>query len=370
MIPWLLIFLLGAILLAGLLPLLVRRGGRRVAPVDPDTLLRPFPAAVEVTRLDAHRLRLRWPGPAGPAEVFGGLSPDQIDFSRPIGRVVNENELVVPNPGRHRPYFARNFPGDAAPLLTAERQLPLKRAVNVRDIGGYPTEGGRPVAWGRVYRGGDLSRLNGDDLDYLAGLGLRLVCDLRTRREVSERPDRLPDGAGYRHVSINEEDRLFSRYLRTVLFNRAGLEELMGQLYLYMIGRRGAYLGRALAPLADPANLPLLFHCTAGKDRTGLAIALLLDLLGVPREIILADYTLSNLHYERLFHGFVAGNTHLRRLGVPMEELAALLVVNPRWLEEALATVHERFGSVEQYLQEAGGLTAGEIARIRENCRA
>ena len=364
-------FILAIIALPALVFVILRffvwRGGRRIPELDPQTLIRPLPVDVEAIRLDPHQIKLRWTQPAAAVTAFGGPHPDKIDFTAPLGRLAGGSELVVPNRDKQRPYFALKFDQDSNSLLVAERFLPLKKGANARDIGGYRTANGRRVAWGKVFRAGDLSRLTNSDLDYLAQTGLRWICDLRSTQELKERPDRRPAGVDYFHLPVNEGGSPIRDYLPRVLFQRAQLFDLMQEIYLNMVSRRALLFGRWLALLADPANLPVIVHCTAGKDRTGLAIALLLGLLGVPEETILGDYTLTNLEFDRLYRGFELGGNQLKHLGVPLSDLRMMLVAHPDWLAAALSYIKDHYGDIPTYLISEGGLTGEQLDQIREN---
>jgi protein-tyrosine phosphatase len=250
-----------------------------------------------------------------------------------------------------------------------ERFLPLESAVNFRDIGGYRTADGRRVRTGKVYRAGALNRLTDSDRELLARMGMKLVCDLRSQEEVEEEPDRLPDNPApeYLHLPLKaDDDRL--RRLRALLFNRRQIALMLPEMYTdIMIDRNANICGEVLRRLSEPENLPTIIHCTAGKDRTGVVVALLLSLLGVPDDIILADYSLSN----RFFPTFLAyGEKTIHPvawLGVKAEDIQPLLVADPQTMRTALAHVRSKYSSVENYLRDAAGLDEGTLGRLREN---
>ncbi len=173
------------------------------------------------------------------------------------------------------------------------RLVPLDTAFNLRDLGGYPTAEGRRVAWGRVYRSDDLGHLTGRDLDTVRSLGLRTVLDLRSAAEVAISP--FPVGAhpvGLHHLPVlsrtwheEEVDVL------AALADRA--TPYLVARYLDLLAEGGAVLAAAVELLARPFIQPVLFHCAAGKDRSGVLAALVLSVLGVSDEDIAADYALS-----------------------------------------------------------------------------
>lgn len=248
------------------------------------------------------------------------------------------------------------------------RFLRLNSVANLRDIGGYRTIDGKTVRWNRVYRGAALANLSPEDSQALLDRGLKLVCDLRTEEEAADAPDILPDGTvEYLHLPAKQETNRLSR-LRILLFERHKLHDTLVKAYTrIMIDNNAAIFAAILRRIADEKNLPLLIHCTAGKDRTGIAIALLLRLLGVSEQTVLEDYSLSNLYYD--YYRKVTGRI-LRQLsyfGVSEEEARPLLIANPATLAAMFRHIDTKYGSVEGYLTAAVGLDDTTLARIRAN---
>ena len=169
------------------------------------------------------------------------------------------------------------------------RRIALERVFNFRDLGGYPA-GDRTVRWGKLYRADGIHRIDGADLARVASVGMRTVVDLRTRAELVEHGsvpvERL--GAGYHHLPLLE--RVWERELLDG--ERDAVQFLAGR-YLDMLDQGASSIVKALTMIADPARLPLVFHCSAGKDRTGVLAAILLNILGVSDIDIAADYALS-----------------------------------------------------------------------------
>ena len=157
---------------------------------------------------------------------------------------------------------------------------------------------------------------------------------------------------------------------RNLLFMRRRLDDLFKQLYRTSIIDRGApVLGNVLRLVADPANLPLLFHCTNGKDRTGITAALLLYICGVPRETIMADYTLTNRAAERMLAGLTAMYGSRTSLGLKPEHLYPLFSARRELIELAFAHIEATYGTVDAYLRGPVGLTEAEIDAIRQPAR-
>lgn len=252
----------------------------------------------------------------------------------------------------------------------AERIIPLEGAFNFRDIGGYRSIGGKRVRKGLVYRSGGLNDLTDSDLAFMQRANIKLVCDLRSHEEVQAEPDRLPQNPAphYVHMPLNTDadhdrwERLFALF-----FNRRKLTSMMPEAYKRMMIDGNARLyGDILRRLSGNENLPAIIHCTAGKDRTGIAIALLLKWLGVPDDTIVADYSLSNRYFERFYEFGTRAVKSLNRLGVTGEHIKPLLIANPAAMRAALEHIDTKYGSIERYLRDAAGLDDSVLSRLRE----
>jgi protein-tyrosine phosphatase len=318
-----------------------------------------------VERLPDGDLLLRWHQRAERVAVYVSDDPDGLTADgRPLAtEKITNFELRIGNAdmaavsGRPsavanaRPYFLLDL--DGRRLVVAERTLPLAGGVNFRDLGGYRTADGRSVRWGRVYRAGSLAELTDDDVTYLEQLGLRLSCDLRSPDEAERNPDRLPPGAVLvRRPIVAEVGRL--RRIVTLFRLRHRIQELLQNAYAIMLDQNGAIFAKVIRLAADPANLPLVVHCTAGKDRTGLATALLLLALGVPEETVVADYTLSNRAFDVLAGRMRPEMERLYALGFGETQLRPFLLAEARTLTGALAYLRRRYGSFEGYLRRTG----------------
>jgi len=248
-----------------------------------------------------------------------------------------------------------------------DRIVELQGVANFRDVGGYKTADGRRVRRGMVFRSGALAKLSETDLAYLSTIGFKLVCDLRGKDEIEAEPDRLPSDPApeYIHMPLMMEDDR-RRRLRVLVLNPKAVPPMLPEMYINtMIDGNARLYGDILRRLADPANLPTLIHCTAGKDRTGVAAALLLLALGVPDDVIAADYSLSNLYFETFFEYGKQIAHSLRWLGVRADDLRPLFMADPETIRAAIQHVRAKYGSVEGYLRTAAGLDDDVIARLR-----
>lgn len=259
-------------------------------------------------------------------------------------------------------------PHDPAWSQGRDRTLGLKTAVNLRDIGGYPTADGRRVKWGRVYRSGTLNELSAEDTAQIAQLGLTAICDLRSAEEVADSPeDAARFGAQYQHMPV-QASRDTMRQLQAMLFQPSRLSDIMRASYNdVMLESNASLIGDILRQMSVETNLPMLFHCTAGKDRTGVIAAVLLSTLGVSDDVIAADYALSNKFYHRFREYVGVVLKKVRWLGISLDALHPLMIADGDMMREMLVKLRQKYGSVDDYLTTRAGLTADEISQLRQN---
>ncbi len=341
---------------------------------EPDPVERPV-----VDRLAEERVRLRWP-PAfssGSVTIFAGLSPDAIDRTRPLavahgGSVTLTTSDLPEIDDDYRLYYELAPESGAPPRITAERRLPLEAADNFRDLGGYATADGRHVRWGRLYRSNDLSGLTRDDIGYLYRIGLKLVCDFRSDRERRGKPDRAiePDPPLSLDLPVEAEGvdpGALQQKIRTGGIAALGTEKLMLNAYRSFVSDHSARWAAMLRRLAQRKSLPALVHCTAGKDRTGFAAALVLLSLGVPEETVFEDYLMTN-RYRMAFQRFVLRWVPLYSFfRTEPDDLLPLLEARREYLRTSLDAIDELHGSLDAYLADELDVTPEIRAALRAN---
>ncbi|NCC35749.1 MAG: tyrosine-protein phosphatase [Chloroflexia bacterium] len=252
----------------------------------------------------------------------------------------------------------------------AHRRIKLAGAANLRDLGGYHTHDGRRVRWGALYRSDHLYHLSRRDQQVLMQLGLVTLIDLRSEAERLRQPNRLPANHGINVVEIPilEETSGLMADLRE-RFERGDLDgidpaALLSEANEQFVTCFTPSFRQFIQTVQTTGGAPLLFHCTAGKDRTGFAAALTLHLLGVPGETILADYLRSNEYT------ISARRRELALIRLTRGEHAASLVrqllgVKAAYLETAFATIDRIYGSFDAYVREGLGLQEEDLAQLR-----
>ena len=343
----------------------------KAVPYPAHTLITQPDVSVRVTRQPNDHLLVKWQGAIGPVTISAYTTPQAITVPLLVQTVSESQEARFTNlDPTQRIYFQLEFE-DGRCLTAAERVLPLQRAVNFRDIGGYETQDGRFTKWGQVYRAGNLHALTPTDQQYLHNLDLKLVCDLRSTAVIRKRPDRfLPDPQRqYQQFAMRNPSRVFSlRAIWAALFRPRQLNQMMLEGYIRLaIEGNTAVICQTLQQLADPHNLPILIHCAAGKDRTGIIIALLLSLLGVPEPTIMADYSLSNAYYDDFIQAIAEDIRPLTRWGISPHALYPLHIAHPQTLRDTFIYIRQKYGSIQNYLQNIVGLDQVITSQIQQN---
>lgn len=235
------------------------------------------------------------------------------------------------------------------------RSLNLSGATNFRDLGGYAGRDGRLVRWRRLFRSDHLAALTPDDIAQLSPLGLARVCDFRGEAERAPLVCALP-GVVVHSLAIEPavvqriKDLLESGHVLTA----PETVRLMQQTYRAFVHDNAARFAELFGHLLE-SDAPLVFHCTAGKDRTGFAAALILLALGVPRPVVMQDYLLTNELFRM---------PPVNPGRAPPEVLAVLWRVQEDFLDAALHAVEADFGGVPRYLERALGVGPAELERL------
>lgn len=272
--------------------------------------------------------------------LYSGKTVETINFAEPVMEGHGEGTTYLSVRAHERVYFYLVVYNGRGVL--AERRLPMTGAYNFRDLGGIQTKEGKYVKWGKLFRSDDLSSLTDEDLAYLESVNLTSVVDFRSEGEVAAAPDRMPSSVvNYYSYSVIPGN------LQGVVENFSSIDPssvdtLMMEMNSALV-TDSAFVGRYrdfFMLLQNEANIPLVFHCSAGKDRTGLAAALILYALGVDEERIMKDYLLSNEFLEDKYAESIAQHPNLK----------ALFMVKPEFLEAAFNGIKQNYGSVNNFL--------------------
>lgn len=278
--------------------------------------------------------------------LYAGTSPDNIDLSKPVLEGSGSGVFPIDVDSNDRLYFKLVIPNDGYAFL-AESQLPMEGGYNFRDLGGILTRDGRRVKWGKLFRADDLSNLTESDLSYLESIPITSVIDFRGIAETRRTPDQLPVGVRFTYpISITQMN------LNTDVV-QSKLQELNMDMYM-----KGMYRSLVTEPVCVKAyrtffkilqhrlSAPIVFHCSAGKDRTGMAAALVLYALGVPEKTIMEDYLASRVYLAGKYETVIAR--------FPRSE--PMFTVKRPFLQAGINQIKREYGSMSCFLENTLGV--------------
>lgn len=264
----------------------------------------------------------------------------------------------------------------AAPAAGAPTRIELQGAANVRDLGGYVTYDGAKVKSGKLVRADALAKLTDADLQKLAGLTLKQVIDFRTPAEVQAMgADKLPAGVPLVARPI-DDGGMFTKMYQAIsskdpvqqqnMLGDGKAEQIMQNVYLnFFTPDALGKFGQSVRDLADTAGATL-YHCTAGKDRTGWLSYVTLRAVGVPESVARQDYLLSNQYRAA---ADAALRTQLKQAGIMQNPdlLIPLQEVRTEYLEVALAQIDQKYGDFGTFLTDGLGLDGWTLVKLRKN---
>jgi protein-tyrosine phosphatase len=317
-------------------------------------------AAVERTGPGAYVITFDAPKAAFPVTVFGIPRPGLKGPATKLAQAAQSRVEVRLPADSGQPFF-RLQPKKGTAVVVSIRRIPLDGAPNFRDMGGYRTTDGKQLRWGVVYRSGQLSALTENDYKYLASVGLRLVCDFRVDSERQRAPTKWQGASAPEIVATSIDTVSYAGQAKNITEH---MQNVYNRMPFDGAGQYAALFRRMI-----DGNVPVLLHCTSGKDRTGFFSALLLTMLGVQHDTVVEDFLLTNK--------YLVPDERIPELAKQMQErqkLAALpdadtvrtasgvLASN---LEIGFRAINEKYGSVENYAREALKLSAGDMKKLR-----
>jgi protein-tyrosine phosphatase len=259
------------------------------------------------------------------------------------------------------------YNSDVTSRLQGERLVHISASHNLRDMGGYETPDGRQVKWGMLYRSGVLGRLTVADREEFRRLGIVAIYDLRANQERARRPTDWHHGEDIKYYSREYEmsvGALDDLIAKGTLAKEAFIQVIHDAYRDLPFEQADSY--RELFSLLTAGRVPLLFNCTAGKDRTGIAAALILFALGVPWQIIAHDYSLTELAMDKLELILFSDPRYGRLAALPREQYLPILRADPDYLAIAFEEIERRHISISNYLDTVLGVGPREIALLRE----
>jgi protein-tyrosine phosphatase len=253
-----------------------------------------------------------------------------------------------------------------------QRVLKFKGFSNFRDLGGYAATDGAQVKWGVLYRSGNLAKAKSADLKRLESLDIHTVIDFRSDLEREKTPNRLPDPNNIKTLSIpilEPSNSSWAKELRVAIqtknIRNFDSSAKMGEWYQYLAVENVDQYKCFIHAVFKAQGAPVLWHCTAGKDRTGLAAAILLRLLGVQQDVVVKDYLLSANYADQRRSLILL--LRLTRGKAVADTIQTFMIVQKEWIEAAFRAIELHWGSFETYSQEALELSGEQINQFRHN---
>lgn len=258
--------------------------------------------------------------------------------------------------------------------MVHERIIPLRETNNFRDLGGYQTLTGQSVVWHRLYRADQLSNLGADDQTKMIKLHIKEDIDLRSHEECEQQPDNIPDQIDYIFNPVFHHDETQSTSVAQELQEKMKADPLIGRRHMIkaysdMIREsdaRKAFQQLFAHLLSLKTNEALVFHCTAGKDRTGLSAYLIYSALGVDQKTIMKDYLLTNT----ALMNFLRGQTAALRAGhhneAEISNYLALWSADKAYLRSAIQALQEDYGDVNGFLTKGLHLAESDINDLKK----
>ena len=328
---------------------------------------------VERTEDQHYLVRWRHPKPGQAVTVYMSDNPDQYyaggNPGTPVLQTTAQEALITnPDPAVRHYFYLESTRGEV--VILAERQLSLQGTPNFRDLGGYETQDGRRLRWGKLYRSSKLSALTDEDIHYVNRLGVTLVCDFRQVIEQELEPTSLAGKNSPVLASLPVMPGSSHSFLENLHNGIIAVDDAAG----FMEGINRDFVANQLPQYAEMFRLllagdqQLLIHCASGKDRTGFGAALILDVLGVDEEAIVDDYLLTNTYLpvdkeiERLSKEF----TDHTGAAVAEEILRPMLEVRPEYIRACFEEIRKRYESKEHFFETALSLDNESLAQLKE----
>ena len=253
------------------------------------------------------------------------------------------------------------------------RKLPLEGAHNFRELGGYRTQDNKSVKWGILYRSDELHALTAEDIKYLERLKLNTLIDFRSMGERENEPDPILKETNIRLLPIDvlaessseEKDKTQKEIQEELFSGERDLSNLLVDANKDFATTFTPTYKIFIDTLIENNGLPLVFHCSAGKDRAGFAAAIVLSILGVPRDIIIQDYLATNAYSKDEIDRTIQQINISSLFQADTDNIRKVLEVEERYIQAAFDAIDKEWGSMELYFKNGLMLSESEIEKIK-----
>jgi len=271
--------------------------------------------------------------------LYAGSSVDTINRATPILTGNGSGSFFLSVSTYSRIYF--ELVCGAERLLLTERHLPMAGGYNFRDLGGFRTADGRYTKWGKLFRADELSNLTADDLKYLSSIPITSVIDFRAQSEARRSPDKLPPTVHFTYPIAITPGNLSSEGIQANML-KTNIDSHMKHMNRLLVSNPACVRAFRIffAIVQNNLSAPLIFHCSAGKDRAGMATALVLFALGVDEATVMDDYLMSKIYLSDKYDAFIAK--------YPRAE--SIFTVKRMFLQAGINQIKRDHGSIMNFL--------------------
>ncbi|GAB2536198.1 tyrosine-protein phosphatase [Gracilibacillus alcaliphilus] len=250
-------------------------------------------------------------------------------------------------------------------MSQSQSTIQIEGAINFRDLGGYLTADGRRVKYGLLYRSGDLSQVTEQGKQHLKELGIRRICDFRGEMERHNHPDPVLADVDHVALSLIQEEQIVDprqqqKHVQELAEN-INPEQLLIEINRMMVDQE-SLLRQFIDLVLDTAQTPLVFHCTAGKDRTGIGGALILMTLGVSKELVIEDYLKTNQNAHQLMRL----NPHPAKDEGMDDFLEGMMGAKVEYIGAFLDGIDKKYGAFDIFLEQGLGISAEQRNKLKD----
>jgi protein-tyrosine phosphatase len=314
--------------------------------------------------------RIKWetfPKMNGTVSIYESTNPDSFNIQYPLA-IVNINDGfkdVFAFRNLKRSYFKLVF-NHKYSVVTAERSIPMQQLSNFRDFGGYYNENNLQTQWGKLYRSSSLDYATTADMKFLNALRIKTVIDFRSENERFKYPYRYTTSQTF-NLPLRENPRLTFFFYGKILSKQMKKNDVIiaqQDNLSFVMEHNADYFEQMFDILADKANYPIVFSCSFGKDKTGVAVALILSALGIDREQIISDFLLSN---QLIDYDFFLPNPEVYFFDVDVQEsMTAMFSAHQEVITYILDRVIKQHGSMDNFLENELKLNPQKRAKLKE----
>lgn len=321
---------------------------------------------VERNKKGIHTIKWDSPVKGTVVTIFAGDTPEKINRKVTVAKVKDRNSVKIDGLDPDARHYFEVVPEGGQGIITAERGQPFDGIVNFRDLGGYETTDGRRVKWGRIFRSGHLANASEKDRALFQKMGIRVICDFRSQGEKDAQPNWLPEDGSTTYLQYPIVHGEFDPVAAMESLQKGDAswltEDFIIKRYLAKIDLFPQVWGEVLNMLADSKNRPLMFHCTAGKDRAGTCAAIILLALDVPEETVIYDHGLSNIYIADALKMI---NKRIKALGIDPDVVAPYFTAPRNAIIALVNHVRKAYGSAADYLKDKGGVSQNTLNELK-----